>query len=66
MISAGIFGYPVNEAWRKALQACMDFFLDHPDYDLRIVFACIDDNVINMGNDVLTELKKSRKYSTLE
>ena len=44
----------------------MDFFLDHHDYDLRIVFACIDDNVINMGNDVLTELKKSRKYSTLE
>ena len=66
LISAGIFGYPVDEAWRKALQACMDFFLDHPDYDLRIVFACIDDNVINMGNDVLTELKKSRKYSTLE
>ena len=25
LISAGIFGYPPDKAWRKALQACLDF-----------------------------------------
>ena len=25
LISAGIFGYPADKAWRKALQACRDF-----------------------------------------
>ena len=25
LISAGIFGYPVEQAWRRALEACADF-----------------------------------------
>ena len=38
LISAGIFGYPKDQAWRKALQACNDFIHDNPDYDMDILF----------------------------
>ncbi len=61
LISAGIFGYPKKQAWRKALQACMDFISDHPDYEIDIVFAVLDDETKAMGEDTLAELK-SMKY----
>lgn len=43
MISVGIFGYPDDQAWRKAIQACNDFIKNHLDYDIQIVFAVLDD-----------------------
>lgn len=52
LISAGIFGYPVDKAWRKALQACLDF-----DYkEIQIIFAVLDDNIIRIGRETLAEL----------
>lgn len=57
LISAGIFGYPVDRAWRKAIQACMDFARDNSDYDIDIVFAVLDDSVLDMGLKTLKELK---------
>ena len=57
LISAGIFGYPVNQAWRKALQACIDFIESNPDYDITIVFAVIDDSILAIGKQTLTELE---------
>ena len=53
LISAGIFGYPVDKAWRKALQACNDFINSNPDYDIDIVFAVIDDKVKAIGEGIL-------------
>lgn len=58
LISAGIFGYPVNQAWRKALQACMDFIDNNPEYDMQIIFAVIDDNILAIGQQTLAELKQ--------
>lgn len=43
MISVGLFGYPVDQAWRKAIQACNDFIKNHFDYDIQIIFAVLDD-----------------------
>lgn len=43
LISAGIFGYPVGKAWRKAIQACNDFIQSNPDYDITIIFTVLDD-----------------------
>ena len=40
LISAGIFGYPVEQAWRKAIQACRDFLAKGERID--IVFAILD------------------------
>ena len=57
LISTGIFGYPKDKAWRKALQACMDFIKDHPDYDIDIHFAIIDDDILKLGLETYAELK---------
>jgi len=56
LISAGIFGYPLDGAWRKALQACMDFIDANPDYDIDIFFAVLDDKILAMGEDTYKSL----------
>ena len=56
LISAGIFGYPVDKAWRKALQACQDFIENNPDYAIDITFAVLDDEIKRIGEDTMVEL----------
>lgn len=56
LISAGIFGYPHDKAWRKAIQACRDFFQKNPDADLQVVFAVIDDRVLALGQQTLADI----------
>ena len=58
LISAGIFGYPKDQAWRKALQACNDFIHNNPDYDMDILFTIPDPQILQMG---LAELKAQAK-----
>ena len=41
LISAGIYGYPLDKAWRKALQACSDFIKEHDTEDYTIIFAVL-------------------------
>ena len=53
LISAGIFGYPKDKAWRKAIQACNDFIQKNPDYDIDILFAVPDKHILQMGLDEL-------------
>lgn len=60
LISAGIFGYPADKAWQKALQACLDFKKENPDIDLTIQFAVIDDKILAIGLKTLAELNKER------
>ncbi len=55
LISAGIYGYPVREAWREALRAC-GYFLDrHKNGSLRIIFAVLDDGILETGREILRE-----------
>ena len=56
LISAGIFGYPVDKAWRKAIQACNDFIQSNPDYDIKIIFAVLDDKILATGEETLKEI----------
>ena len=56
LISAGIFGYPLDKAWRKAIQACDDFLRKNPDTDLQIVFAIPDPKVLAEGMRTLREI----------
>ena len=56
LISAGIFGYPIDKAWRKAIQACQDFQKEHSQDRLDIVFAVITDDAQAQGEKVLKEL----------
>ena len=56
LISAGIFGYPKDKAWRKAIQACSDFFQKNPAADLQVVFAVLDDGILELGQQTLEEI----------
>lgn len=56
LISAGIFGYPVDQAWRKAIQACNDFIQNNPDYDMKVIFAVLDDKILAVGEKTLKEI----------
>ena len=53
LISAGIFGYPLEKAWEVAIKACRDFLAAHPDYDIEIVFAVLDERIIKVGQGKL-------------
>lgn len=64
LISSGIYGYPVKEAWETALKACRDFLEEHSDYQLNIVFVNRDDEVLRIGRTVLGQaLCRSGYYS---
>ena len=56
LISAGIFGYPIDKAWRKAIQACNDFFKKNPDADLQVIFAVLDNRILALGQQTLDEI----------
>lgn len=56
LISSGIFGYPKDLAWREALQSCNDWVTKHPDYDIKIVFAVLDDKVLDLGLQTMKDL----------
>ncbi len=55
LISAGIFGYPVQGAWYRAFDACRDFLDQHKDVSLDIVFAVLSDENIEVGRKALQE-----------
>ncbi len=59
LISAGIFGYPKDQAWRKAIQACSDFFQKNSDADLRVIFAVLEDEILDLGRKSLKEIAPS-------
>ncbi len=52
LISAGIYGYPLDEAWQVAIQSCQDW-IRKEDYEMEIVFAVLDDRIMKMGQRVL-------------
>lgn len=63
LISAGIFGYPLEQAWRKAIQACNDFLNKNPDTDMEIVFAVLNDSIYKAGQEALAEIAPMYKIA---
>ena len=59
LISAGIFGYPVQGAWHRAFEACGDFLDRHKDVSMEIVFAVLNDEIIKIGKKALLESRAS-------
>ena len=55
LISAGIFGYPKNQAWRMAVQACYDFINDN-DYEIDIIFAVLDEDILALGEETINDI----------
>ena len=53
LISAGIFGYPLRDAWKQAGCACRDFTNSNPEYKLEIIFAIPEEEKIRVGKEIL-------------
>jgi O-acetyl-ADP-ribose deacetylase (regulator of RNase III) len=53
LISAGIFGYPVDQAWERGIRACRDFMREYPDYEMKIIFAVLDERILAIGEGIL-------------
>ena len=51
LISAGIFGYPLEQAWEVALRACGDHLAEGDPID--VVFAVCNDRILAVGRDAL-------------
>lgn len=61
LISTGIFGYPVDLAWKEALSVCLYFKMKNPDADMRIVFAIRDDDVLQKGQQLLQKVSSGKE-----
>ena len=61
LISAGIYGYPQSQAWERALTACQDFINANKDYEIEIIFAVIDDDILAKGKKTMSELNITDK-----
>lgn len=56
LISAGIYGYPKDLAWQEAIRACKDFINENADYSMEIMFAVLDDVIMEIGMKTLEEM----------
>jgi O-acetyl-ADP-ribose deacetylase (regulator of RNase III) len=56
LISAGIYGYPKNQAWKIAIRACNDFINENPDFEINIFFAVLSDENRKMGEKAIDEI----------
>ena len=56
LISAGIFGYPKDKAWKEALKSCSDWLAANQDYDMDIIFAVLDRGILELGQNTMAEL----------
>lgn len=52
LISSGIYGYPVVDAWKVAIRSIRDWQNSH-EYPVDVVIAVIDDRALELGNSVL-------------
>ena len=53
LISSGIYGYPVKDAWRVAIKA-----IQESPYDMDVTIAVIDDNALQLGTSILSQEAK--------
>jgi O-acetyl-ADP-ribose deacetylase (regulator of RNase III) len=57
-ISTGIYGFPVDEASRIALQTVINYLKDHPEINL-VRFVLFDSNTYSIYKEALEDLTKT-------
>ena len=58
LISAGIYGYPAEEAFAVAIKACKEFIANNQDYDIVIKFGVPEESKRIIGKNVLAEYER--------
>lgn len=53
LISSGTYGYPLDEAWETAIDACLDFLSENNNENISIDFAVLDETTWQLGNNLL-------------
>ena len=56
LISAGIYGYPADKAWRQAMKACRDYMEKRPEVSMDIIFAVLDGEKVSEGERIRKEI----------
>ena len=56
LISAGIYGYPLEKAWETALKACNEWLKKHPDHDIHIIFTIPEQHKYDMGLEIMKQV----------
>ena len=54
LISSGIYGYPVKDAWRVAISA-----IQESPYEMDVTIAVIDDSALQLGTSILSQEAKT-------
>ena len=54
LISSGIYGYPVKDAWRVAIKAIRE-----SPYNMDVTIAVIDDSALQLGTSILSQEAKT-------
>lgn len=54
LISSGIYGYPVKEAWRVVIKA-----IQESPYEMDVTIAVIDDRAMQLGTSILSQEAKT-------
>jgi hypothetical protein len=49
LISAGIYGYPKDKAWKTAAQAIYHWFKLNQEYDIAVEFAVLEEEIYRLG-----------------
>lgn len=55
LISSGIYGYPKDQAWKIAVEACRNFIKNNQNYNLTIIFAVLSRQSKEMGEKAINE-----------
>ena len=53
LISAGIYGYPKQEAWKVAIDSVRNFHQENSEYTLDVLFCVLDQDMLKLGMSYL-------------
>ena len=64
-ISTGVYGYPIYEATQIAISAVSEWFAQHPNYDMQVIFSCFDTKVFQTYKEfIIPDTKECRLSET--
>ena len=60
-ISTGVYGYPISEATQIAISAVSEWFAQHPNYDMQVIFSCFGTKVFQTYKEELEKRGKNNE-----